>query len=204
MRFDKAISFCLFNDIPKYSVGMKRNAELAPKVYPDWSVVIFHNGTVPRELMEELMDLGCVFIDRSEADEAPMFSRFLINDLADRWIVRDTDCRLNGREVVAVNEWIKSGMKYHVMRDDIAHKRPIQGAMWGGYKTGLNMEEELRVFGKADNGAWGADEDFLCDVLWPRIKDDAFVHDLFDNPIPCDRKEMRYVGLAFNEHEEVI
>jgi len=204
VRFSKAISFCLFNDIPKYTVGMYANAKLAPEIYPDWQVVVYHDGTVPRPIMEELMDMGCVFIDRSEQDEAPMFSRFLINDIADRWIVRDTDCRLNLREKCAVDIWIESGKKWHVMRDDPAHVRPVQGAMWGGYLTGINMEEEYAAFGGADNGEWGADEDFLCDYLWPRMEPETYVHDWQTNPIPYDRKEMRYVGQAFTERGEAL
>ena len=32
----KIISFCLWGNDPKYTVGALRNAELAKTIYPDW------------------------------------------------------------------------------------------------------------------------------------------------------------------------
>jgi hypothetical protein len=199
---EKAVSFCLFNDIPKYTVGLFKNLDLAEVWYPDWTVVVYHDGTVPQEVLDELKGRGVRLI---KADQfAPMFARFLVNDIAKRWVVRDADSRISERELVAVNIWIESGKMWHTMSDDRAHVRPVQGAMWGGYDTDVNMEEELTRFGSADNEAWGADEDFLCDVMWPRMKPNTYVHHYRDNPIPFHRGNPRYVGMAYTETERPL
>ena len=52
----------------------------------------------------------------------------------DRFIVRDSDSRLNARERLAVEEWIQSGTLVHSLRDHPNHDRPLNGGMWGGRK----------------------------------------------------------------------
>ena len=46
-------------------------------------------------------------------------------------IVRDTDSRLGIREKLAVDEWLDSGKKLHIMRDHPYHRVPMLGGMWG-------------------------------------------------------------------------
>lgn len=195
MRFEKAISFCLYGDKAIYTVGMKENLRLAPVYYPGWQVVIYHDGS-PKDL-EEYERMGAHLI--LETRFAPMFARFLINDIADRWICRDTDCRLSEREAVAVNQWIESGKMWHTMADDAAHTMPVQGAMWGGYLTDVNMEKELLAFEQSDDRTWGTDEHWLSGHLWPMMQDNCLAHHYRDNPIPALRTEPRYVGQAYLE-----
>jgi hypothetical protein len=59
-----------------------------------------------------------------------MFWRFLVADdpTVDRYIIRDADSRLNMREKLAIDEWIASGKKIHILRDHPNHGDfPISG-----------------------------------------------------------------------------
>ena len=45
---------------------------------------------------------------------------------------------------IAVEDWIRSKEKIHIMRDHVNHCFPINGGMWGGVKGALPyMKERL-------------------------------------------------------------
>jgi hypothetical protein len=50
----------------------------------------------------------------------------------DWFVCRDTDSRLNCQELLAVEEWLRSGQPFHVMRDHIYHMELMLAEMWGG------------------------------------------------------------------------
>ena len=52
-----------------------------------------------------------------------------------RRTVRDVDNRLNHREHRAVDEWIASGVPFHLMRDHLWHQRPILAYSFGGLRN---------------------------------------------------------------------
>ena len=52
----------------------------------------------------------------------------------DRFIVRDSDSRLNSLERFAVQEWIESNKSLHSLRDHVNHCYSFNGGMWGGTK----------------------------------------------------------------------
>ena len=45
----RIISYGLYGANPRYVVGVLRNAELAPLVYPGWKVRVYLDRTVPAE-----------------------------------------------------------------------------------------------------------------------------------------------------------
>ena len=46
-------------------------------------------------------------------------------------VSRDLDSRLTPREQAAVEEWLETGLTFHVMRDNPHHGTEILGGMWG-------------------------------------------------------------------------
>lgn len=103
----------------------------------------------------------------------------------ERFIVRDTDARLSGREADAVEEWIESGIPFHVMRDNAAHNVPILGGMWGSI-PGLipDFANKIRgwmqtIQGNKDNprGRYhDTDQQFLWNVVWPVVRNNCLAH----------------------------
>jgi hypothetical protein len=127
-----ALSFSLYGNAPKYNLGMIRNAELAPKVYPGWKVFVFIDPSVPPAITERLVDLGCVLAGE-DMNVPPMMRRFLVADFpsVERFIVRDADSRISTMEADAVNEWIQEDTIIHTCRAHPAHCRPMNGGLWG-------------------------------------------------------------------------
>ena len=105
--------------------------------------------------------------------------RFLVADdqTVDRFICRDTDSRLNIQEAVAVDDWVKSGQPFHVMRDHIYHMEVMLAGLWGGITGALPNVRELAntALGYRRN-RWN-DQEFLRNAIWPMIRDRARVHD---------------------------
>ena len=46
-------------------------------------------------------------------------------------VSRDLDSRLTTREQAAVEDWLETGLTFHVMRDNPHHGTEILGGMWG-------------------------------------------------------------------------
>ena len=50
----KVISFSLWGDNPKYTIGAIKNAELAPFIYTGWEVWFYVANSVPHDIVSEL------------------------------------------------------------------------------------------------------------------------------------------------------
>ncbi len=53
----KIISFSLWGDNPKYTIGAIRNAELTPIIYPGWISRFYCGESVPTEIIKTLISL---------------------------------------------------------------------------------------------------------------------------------------------------
>jgi hypothetical protein len=150
-----AIAFSLFGTSNLYVNGMIRNAELAKTVYPGWKVVVYADTDVPKVALHKLSKLGVDLRKPIASIPNQMFWRFCIADdpKVERFIVRDSDSRINRREAAAVTEWIDSDLNIHTLRDHPHHWLPIGGGMWGA-KTGIfkpSMESLITASSLATN-----------------------------------------------------
>ena len=78
----RVISYGLYGDNTRYTIGVLRNAELAPLVYPGWKVRVYLDKTVPKPVVAELEALGAQlrWMDGSAMGGGigGMFWRFLV------------------------------------------------------------------------------------------------------------------------------
>ena len=137
-----------------------------------------------------------------------MFWRFLVasDPSVDRFIVRDSDSRLNPRERLAVEEWINSGLKIHSLRDHPNHDRPLNGGMWGGLRGVLPDMKEL-VSEWSNRNLYQGDQDFLNRRIWrrPEVQASQMSHDAYScakypgsKPFPSRRPpDFQHVGQVF-------
>lgn len=209
----KAISFSLYGGDPKFCVGAAKNIFLARHWFPDWTCVIWTDNSVPSEVLDYLKGAGAMVIDVGTTELDGLFWRFLINDMPDveRFVIRDTDSRINGREKAAVDEWIRSGLPFHVMRDHPHHKTEVMGGTWGAVAGLLpNMAREIATWDGVKKG-YDSDQQFLKRVIWPKVKDKALQHDTcwrhhFPNsepfPTPLSYNNLRFVGEVFDENDQ--
>src|SRR5690606_6062050 len=99
------LSFSLWGEEPHYTIGAIRNAELAREIYAGWRMLVYHDNTVPKDILAELQQLQVKLIDMTGSPIYGLFWRFLAADIDDcsHAIFRDTDSRLTLRERKAVD-----------------------------------------------------------------------------------------------------
>lgn len=209
-----AISFSLWGKDPIYCHGAIRNAELISKIYPGWQMVIYADRTVPEDVTLKLVKLGAML--RKPPCPNGMFWRFHIADdpTVERFLIRDTDSRLNERESGAVKEWIESGRRAHVIADHPHHTPVMGGGLWGGVKGAIpNMGKLIEACegSKMENtkANYNSDQIFLRDVIWPIVKSNCLIHDLCYHqtrrgakPFPAKFGDGRFVGEVFDANDK--
>ncbi|MDX2171357.1 MAG: hypothetical protein SF182_30095 [Deltaproteobacteria bacterium] len=206
----RIISFCLWGDAPRYTLGALRNAELAGRIYPGWRCRFHVASSVRREIVAGLRDRGAEVVLRPEpGDNRAMLWRALplLDPTVDAMIARDADSRLGLRERQAVDEWLASGRSFHIMRDHPLHATAILGGMWGARAGAIpGLAELLEQHGNEDR--YGADQRFLAQHVYPLVRADAWVHDEFllhgfdAHPFPRPRRGHEFVGEVIDENEQ--
>lgn len=84
--------------------------------------------------------------------------------------------------------------------------------MWGVKKGVLPQMKELIDKHITEENRWGIDQDFLCGIIEPLVKDNWMEHDAFYAidyrnqykkafPTKRDRTTMFYVGQPFDAHD---
>ncbi len=204
----KIISFSLWGDNPKYTAGAIENARLIKEVYgKEWLGRYYCGTSVPHSFIAQLRSFRWVevIVMNVPGDWRGAFWRFLPASDPDVDIVlsRDVDSRLGQREKAAVDEWLQSDKAFHIMRDHPYHCVPILGGMWGTRKQVLpNMKSNIEQY-QAGN-YWQSDQEFLRDVVYPKIKSDSFIHDSFFRyethafPFPTKREAGLFVGQVYD------
>jgi len=221
----KILSFSVYGDDPKYTVGMKRNLELCPKIYgDDWKVRVYVDNSFPPNSIKEYKDLGAQVFDVTKANiTGGMFWRFLpfIDESVDIFCVRDADSRLSKREKSAVDDWIHNNTSLHIMRDHPHHNYVIMGGMFGFNKIPngnyLFAEDYNRFTG--DNYQFKKMDDMIfLQSLYRIFNHSMTAHDSYSrgthdnngaqfiasaNPFPLSRptKKCAFIGEIFDENE---
>lgn len=203
----KVVSFSLWGDNLKYTIGAIKNCELVNSVYPGWVSRFYIGTSTPLEIVRKLEKLGAqVVMMKEPGDWRGMFWRFeaASDPNVDVMLSRDCDSRVNFREAAAVNEWLLSDKQFHIMRDHPWHGTPILGGMWGvKYPFLKNINELMSKYEKGD--FWQVDQNFLK-LLYPHIKEYCFVHDEFfeKKPWPTPRVGLEFVGQVFDENDSTV
>jgi hypothetical protein len=204
----KIISFSLWGDNPKYTIGAIKNAELTPIIYLGWTSRFYCGKSVPSEIIETLKKISTteVILMEEDGNWEGMFWRFLACDDSDIMLSRDTDSRLNLREKLAVDEWLNSDKDFHIMRDHPHHTTEILGGMWG-CRNGIlkNMKTLINDYKKGN--FWQVDQNFLREKIYPIVKNNSYIHDEFFDynyerkKFPTERINKEFVGDVFDEND---
>ena len=208
----KIISYSLWGDCERYTHGALRNAELASMIYPDWICSFYIGKSVPIDIIYSLKKrYNTELIMMNEPGNwSGMFWRFYPAAETDVSVMisRDTDSRLTLREKSAVDEWLATEHKFHIMRDHPYHATEILGGMWGA-RNGV-LKGVRQMIRNHNNGSFDdkyqVDQNFLRDVIYPMVKDNAVVHDEFfeKKPFPKDapsRTKSYFVGQVYSQQD---
>jgi hypothetical protein len=189
----KIISVSLYNEHSKYCLGLLENIELWLRYYPDWIVRIYIEKN--HYLINQLSQYNHVEIIEKEQPKGSygMFWRFLAfgDSSADVVIVRDVDSRPTEREVLCVNEWLKTDICLHVIKDhEFHHLKPIMAGNFGIQKFTIENIEYL-INNWPHTYEYGDDEKFLAEIIYPQFVEDIFNHDSSNISIP---KNNTFIG----------
>ncbi|MEH7827931.1 tetratricopeptide repeat protein [Gemmobacter denitrificans] len=180
-RSRNIIAFSLWGDRPEYVTGAIINAQIAPHLYVGWTARFYCDTSVPADAREALSAHGAQVILMDRPDDArlrPMW-RFLASDDpgVNVFLCRDADSRLNAKELLAVQDWLFSRKRFHVMRDHLYHMELMLAGMWGGVAGVLpDIRTTLAAAPRYFDNRF-ADQAFLADMVWPLIRPDACIHD---------------------------
>lgn len=177
------ISFSLWGDRPEYITGAIVNAQIAQHLYVGWRARFYCDPNVPSDARDALKHFGAqvVLMDKPHHAKTRTMWRFFVSDdsSVNVFACRDADSRLNAKEFLAVQDWLQSGKKFHLMRDHIFHMELMLAGMWGGVTGALpDIESCLKNSPEYYDDKFG-DQAFLMDMVWPLIKNDVKVHDSF-------------------------
>lgn len=199
----KVISYSLWGNSQLYTVNCIRNVELAQQHYPDWLCYIYVGLGVPKgilNVLEQQKNTKLIFINRDGTREGRFWRFYAAAEQdVDIMISRDSDSLIGVREVAAVNEWLNSGKKFHIMRDHEQHATKIMAGMWGVRDHYLsNMKELITTFlSSTTSTSRSLDQDFLAKIIYPKVIKNSLVHDPrarygVGQPFPIPRKTPWY------------
>jgi hypothetical protein len=215
----KVISFSLYGDNPKYTIGAIKNSKLREKFYPDWQMRVYHNDSVPNYILEELGANNVVLIN-TKIDQGVCNAMWRFAPASEEgvecFISRDCDSRLFERDVAAVEEWLESDKKFHIIRDHPGgHAWEISAGMWGCRNKFIeNIQEKIEQY--IQTSSWvtdrAVDQRFLQEIIYPQAITSLFLHDEYFNyeeigtPIKSDRKldNFAFIGEPFDEDDNQL
>ena len=165
------ITFCLWGNEKRYTVGLIENIKLAGLYYPDWQCWCYiHEPTVNANFISIIQTFQNVRIILKK-DPIVRPKRFMLwrleplmsTQIVERFISRDCDTRIQPREVLAVDEWIESGKYLHIMRDHPQHYPRMLGGMYGikcSINFGIDWIEDVEKYYR-ENGEDADDQGYL-------------------------------------------
>jgi len=205
----KLLSFAVWGSDPKYLLGAIKNVFLAKDIYPDWKCRFYVSQEVPFPWVYNLKKNKNVEVVQLPelGDWTFSFNRFLpmSEPEVEVMISRDIDSRLSMREKTAVDEWLASDKGFHIMKDHPWHYTyPILAGMFGCKRgTIKNISNDVDMFEKIN--WYHSDQEFLKQIIYPRIKDNVIIHDDWcHNPFPLQREGYEFVGQVFDENDNTI
>ena len=166
----KAFSFCLYGNNPKYTLGMIENVKIINDKFNGWYIYIYYNN-VPEHILEQLqLYNNIVLIKSTYTNHKTMLDRFkpIDNVDVDIMMIRDADSRIHDRDLWAINEFINSDKKLHIIRDHHYHQRPIMGGLFGMKKgfIDFNIENAIKEFEPQHEDAYQVDQNFLEQFIY--------------------------------------
>jgi hypothetical protein len=220
----KVISYCLWGDDPKYINGLIKNIEIINN-----KIDILYNLIylfVPYSEYYKYKKIFCnsvkyfVIPIYTETDLSRlMFYRFIPTSWNDVDVMysRDLDSPILDREIAAMKEFEESDKMFHIMRDHPFHSSRVLGGTWGAKKGAIPemeqlVKENLNKFDSINQDdkhfeGWYRDQHFLEQIIYPKIRDKAMIHDSFRlypdekgiaRDFPTKRESDEFVGMIIN------
>jgi hypothetical protein len=179
-----AFSFCLYGpETQKYYRGLLENIFLAGKYFPTWKVYVYYAPDVTEGMVNHLRACTSVVLRPTNVYGAiNMIHRFYAIDEPDvqLMMVRDADSRIHWKDRWAIREFVAHPEFHaHTIRDNVEHTADMMGGLWGLRKSaGLSIHALYAEYTENPQRGHrlGHDQNFLSDVIYPRVLPDLLVH----------------------------
>jgi hypothetical protein len=173
-------SFCLYNPYnPYYYVGLLENIDLIHQFFPDWGIYVYIGNDVSSEFQEKLVQLGCTVRMTGAVGVVNMVHRFFAIDEPDVNVmfVRDADSRVHWKDRWAIQTFLASSARLHIIRDNKVHTTPILGGLWGIRKPFQSIRDLYIANPMGVQIHLGHDQNFLANQIYPRVpKSEILIH----------------------------
>jgi len=199
----KIISYSLWGNDPKYVTGAIKNIELAKLYFPDWRVRLYLSRNTKFDYTSDNLDI----VYRTEkSSQDGCFWRFEACDSDDIVIIRDLDDRLSERHKHVVDEWLKSDLDIHIIKDHPNHTFPIMAGLWGvrnGILSGISKSIDVWE----NKSYYTTDQSFLHLFVFNSLWDKSLIHDPFhkttgrEKDITHKRINYEFLGDSFDEND---
>ena len=173
------IAYSLYGSEERYTIGAIKNAILATRHFKGYTLRFYTGASVPESIKQTLQLFPHVQLveEYGPEDHTAKLWRFqaLADPEFDIVLSRDADARLTHRERIAHEEFLASGLDFHIMKDHpTGHDYKISAGMFAArtraIPADLHETEEVGNY-------YTADQDWLAAYIWPLIKDSALIHD---------------------------
>ena len=213
----QVISYSLYGNQLRFLVGAIKNAQLAQRFFPGFTVRYYYGKSVPKWVLSTLLmfeHVELIKVDEPE-DSVARTWRFMacLDPDVDVVLSRDVDARLSLREAEAHQEFMDSDFGFHIIRDHpTGHDYLISAGMFA-MKTnvfGATMYAALDQHEFADE--YMADQKFLIEKIYPEVEANCLIHDEYYNYKPTAPSEKRtikrkplstlcHIGAALDEND---
>ncbi|MDR2991645.1 MAG: tetratricopeptide repeat protein [Burkholderiaceae bacterium] len=182
-REHNIIAFSLFGHDSKYCETAVLNVQDQPNIYPYWVCRFAVDDSVPEKVLNRLRAGGAQIVPvQGPALQwpGPMWRLLALDDpQAHRILFRDADSLISQREANAVGQWLTSGKRFHMMRDNGACTELMLAGLWGVVAGSLPPLQELvqRFMSVPLESPDFADQRFLQQYIWPYARTSLMQHD---------------------------
>jgi hypothetical protein len=182
-RERNVIAFSLFGRDPRYCEPAVLNVQEQPRVYPHWVCRFYVDDSVPDNVIARLAKGGAQIVPvKGPAAQWPgtVWRLLALDDpQAHRILFRDADSVVSQREAGAVEQWLASGKRFHMMREWGSHTELMMAGLWGAVAGSLPPLAQLmqRFMSAPIASQRFADQYFLRQYIWPYARASLMQHD---------------------------
>jgi len=173
------IAYSLYGSEERYTIGAIKNAILATRHFKGYTLRFYTGASVPESIKQTLQLFPHVQLIEEYGPEDHTAKLWRFQALADQdfdvVLSRDADARLTHRERIAHEEFLASGLDFHIMKDHpTGHNYQISAGMFAARTRAIPADLHET---EAAKNYYTQDQDWLAAYIWPLIKDSTLIHD---------------------------
>ena len=210
------IAYSLYGSEERYTIGAIKNAILAQRHFKGFTLRFYTGASVPESIKQTLRLFAHVQLVEQPGPEDHRAKLWRFQALKDREydvvLSRDADARLTHRERIAHEEFLASGLEFHIMKDHpTGHNYQISAGMFAARTRAIS--DDLQI--AEGSNYYTQDQDWLAAEIWPQIKANVLIHDeSYETPtegqskrrtFPIAKKAMlHHIGAALEADDRFV